>query len=115
MTLIFYAVIKRFNRYEGLKSNDFSGNPHRGVSKTNEYGKERRVSQHERIVAYIANFGSISPLEAFRDLGITKLATRISEMRKDGMQFDQKIETTKNRYGERVRYMRYFKGGALHE
>ena len=67
------------------------------------------MTQCERIVDYIKQFGSISPLEAFRDLGITKLATRISEMRRfDGIQFKQEYEKSKNRYGETVYYMRYF-------
>lgn len=69
------------------------------------------MTQHERILQYIKEFGSISPMEAYGDLGITKLATRISEMRADGMEFDQRIEKRKNRYGEKVRFMRYwFKG-----
>lgn len=65
------------------------------------------MKQSERIISYINQFGSISPMEAFRDLGITKLATRVSEMKRDGVQFEQKIETVKNRYGEPVWYMRY--------
>lgn len=67
------------------------------------------MTQCERIVDYIQRFGSISPLEAFRDLGITKLATRISEMRRyEGKQFKQQYEKAKNRFGEDVYYMRYF-------
>ena len=66
------------------------------------------MTQCERIIDYIKTFGSISPLEAFRDLGITKLATRISEMKKEGMKFDQEYEESKNRYGEKVHYMRYY-------
>ena len=69
------------------------------------------VTQYEKILQYIDDFGSISPMEAFSDLGITKLATRISEMRKDGIEFDQQWESAKNRYGEKVHYMRYSKGG----
>lgn len=65
------------------------------------------MTQHERIIDYIDRFGSITPMEAFTDLGITKLATRISEMRAEGMEFNQKMEKMKNRYGESVRYMRY--------
>jgi len=68
------------------------------------------MNQYERILDYINRFGSISPMEAFNDLGITKLSTRIGEMRKDGIEFDQKWETRKNRYGETRRYMRYWKG-----
>ena len=46
-------------------------------------------------------------MEAFADLGVTKLATRISEMRKDGQEF--KIETvkSKNRYGKTVHFAKY--------
>lgn len=65
------------------------------------------MTQREAIIKYITEFGSITPMEAFADLGITKLATRISEMRKDGMIF--KIETvkSKNRYGKTVHFAKY--------
>ena len=65
------------------------------------------MTQRELIINYIEEFGSITPMEAFADLGITKLATRISEMRRDGMKF--KIETvkSKNRYGKTVCFARY--------
>lgn len=66
------------------------------------------MTQCERIVEYMQMFGSISPLEAFRDLGITKLATRISEMRKTGMTFEQEYVKSKNRFGEDVYFMRYY-------
>ena len=68
------------------------------------------MNQWEKIIQYINDFGSISPMEAFSDLGITKLATRISEMRKDGIEFEQKWECSKNRYVQPVRYMRYSMG-----
>ena len=71
------------------------------------------MNQYERIMMYMKDFGSISPMEAFNDLGITKLATRISEMRADGMEFDQRMESAKNRYGDKVRYMRYFLKGEM--
>ena len=67
------------------------------------------MSHHEMILDYIDRFGSISPMEAFMDLGITKLATRISEMRKNGYEFSKKMESRKNRYGKTCHYMRYRK------
>jgi len=69
------------------------------------------MTQYEKILNYINRFGSISPMEAFADLGITKLATRISEMRRDGIDFSQEMVTSKNRFGEKVHYMRYSLGG----
>ena len=66
-----------------------------------------RKTQAQRIVEYINEFGSITPMQAFADLGITKLATRISEMQADGMRFDKEIVATKNRFGEKCHYMKY--------
>lgn len=63
--------------------------------------------QQTRVYEYIRTFGSISPMEAFEDLGITKLATRVSEMKRLGIQFDQCMESRLNRYGEKVSFMRY--------
>lgn len=67
------------------------------------------MTQHERILKYIDDYGSISPFEAFRDLGITKLATRVSELIRDGYPISKKQEKARNRYGESVTYMRYRK------
>ena len=65
------------------------------------------MTQQQRILQYMQDFGSISPMEAFRDLGITKLATRISELSRNGLVITRQMETSKNRYGEPVRFMRY--------
>lgn len=56
-------------------------------------------------------FGSISPMDAFNDLGITKLSTRIGEMKRRGIQIDQRLCVGKNRFGEDIKFMRY----SLHE
>ena len=65
-----------------------------------------KLTQHQRIIEYIEQRGSITPMEAF-SLGITKLATRISEMRKGGMEFKIEMVQGKNRFEEPVRYARY--------
>ena len=71
------------------------------------------MTQRDAIIEYITEFGSITPMEAFSDLGITKLATRISEMRKDGWKFKIEMVSTKNRYGKSVSYAKYsFSEGA---
>ena len=67
-----------------------------------------RFKQSERIFMYINQYGSISPLEAFRDLGITKLATVVSNMKRDGIQFYQQMQKSKNRWGEDCWFMRYW-------
>ena len=65
------------------------------------------MTQIEAISKYIDDFGSISPIEAFSDLGITKLATRISEMIRDGAKINKKVELATTRYGKKTHYTRY--------
>ena len=66
-----------------------------------------KKSQKERILDYMDEFGSISSWEAFRDLGITRLAARASDIEADGIVLNHKREATTNRYGEKVYYTRY--------
>lgn len=65
------------------------------------------MNQCERIIKYINDFGSITTLQAFSDLGCTRLASRICDLRKQGYEFNKNFETSKNRYGESVNYIRY--------
>lgn len=65
------------------------------------------MTQREQIIDYLNQFGSITPMEAFADLGITKLATRISEMRKDGKEFKIETVTSTNRFGKTIRFAKY--------
>lgn len=67
------------------------------------------MTQHELILRHIDRYGSISPMEAFSEYGITKLATRISEMRRRGINFTKIMVEQENRFGEPVRYMRYWR------
>lgn len=66
-----------------------------------------KVSQCERILAYLDEFGSITTLEAFRDLGIARLASRIHDLKRRGYVFERDFVESTNRYEETVRYMRY--------
>lgn len=65
------------------------------------------VSQKQMVLDYITEFGSITPIDAFRDLGVTRLAAKIFELKKDGHDIEKVIETGKNRFGNRTRYARY--------
>ena len=65
------------------------------------------ATQKELILEYIRQFGSITPMEAFANFGITKLATRISEMKRDGLSFKIESISIKNRFGKTVHFARY--------
>lgn len=66
------------------------------------------MTQHQRIRQYLDDFGSITPYQAFTDLGITKLSTRIGEMIVVGEPIKKEIVHSTNRYGEAVRFMKYY-------
>ena len=65
------------------------------------------MTQCEKIVEYIREYGSITTMEAFTDLGITRLASRIHDLQRDGFAIEREIIKGKNRYGETIHYMRY--------
>ena len=67
-----------------------------------------KTTQKQRIINYIREFGSITSLDAYKDLGITQLATRIKELKELGYEFETKWESSKNRYGEKVDFKRYY-------
>jgi len=52
-------------------------------------------------------YGGITQFEALRDLGVMRLASRISEMRKQGYIITSRVETVKNRWDEPCYVKRY--------
>ena len=67
-----------------------------------------KVSQKDRIINYIRQFGSITSWEAYQDLGVMQLGARIDQLQKDGYVFKTEWATKKNRYGENVSFKRYY-------
>jgi hypothetical protein len=65
------------------------------------------LTQGERIIKYIEEFGSITTMQAFADLGVTRLASRIHDLRAAGYQIERETVRGKNRFGEPVHYMKY--------
>ena len=66
-----------------------------------------KKNQRQRILDYINEFGSITALEAVRELGVLQLSARLAELEKDGIVFNKVQESALNRFGERVYYTRY--------
>lgn len=69
------------------------------------------MNRSERVLKYIKDFGSITPLEAFRDLGYTRLSAAIFDIRKDGHRIRRTMKTGRNRYGQSVSYASYSLAG----
>lgn len=67
-----------------------------------------KITQKDRILEYIRNFGSISSFEAYANLGITQLGARIDQLKKEGYEFKTEWESNTNRFGEKTDYKRYY-------
>jgi hypothetical protein len=67
-----------------------------------------KINQRQRIINYIREFGSITSKDAYNDLGITQLATRIKELKELGYEFRTEWESSKNRFKEPVSFKRYY-------
>ena len=66
-----------------------------------------KATQAQRVLDYIDRFGSITQLEALNDLGVMRLASRISDLKKQGYPIKSEIETVKNRFNENCYIKRY--------
>lgn len=65
------------------------------------------MSQRDRVFDYIMDNGSITALDAMRDLGIIDLAGRVRDLRQLGFAVKSTPEVVKNRFGEKCRIVRY--------
>lgn len=65
--------------------------------------------QRYKVLQYIQDFGHISTLDAFRDLGITRLSARIHDLKhKDNCKFRKERVYYTDRYGDKRHYDNYF-------
>lgn len=65
------------------------------------------MTQCERILKYIHTFGEISTMDAFTELGVTRLASRIHDLKKIGYPITSETRCRKNRFGENTHYSVY--------
>lgn len=69
------------------------------------------MTQNERILQHMKEYGSITSLEAMNWYGVYRLASRITDLRKDGVDIERRMVKGKNKYGEPIRFAEYRLGG----
>lgn len=69
--------------------------------------KEHRPTQRDKVLKFIRDFGKITSWDAYSELGVTQLASRIFELKQEGYIFTKTRIRTKNRYGENTHYDEY--------
>ena len=67
-----------------------------------------KATQCDKVLAYMKQFGSITQLEALHDIGCMRLASRISDLRQQGVAIGRRMKTSKNRYGDDVFFAEYY-------
>ena len=68
----------------------------------------KEKNQCELILDYIREHGSISNLEAVTELHVGRLASRVCDMKKNGVPIFGKTVKEKNKSGRIVSYTRYY-------
>lgn len=66
-----------------------------------------KMTQCEKILQYMNEYGAITPIDALREFGCMRLASRISDLRKSGVGISKEMASAKNRNGETVRFALY--------
>ena len=74
-----------------------------------------KITQRDRVINYIREFGSISSWEAYKGGGGGGLATRIKELKEQGYEFKTEWESSTNRFGEKTDYKRYYLADMISE
>ena len=62
----------------------------------------------QRVFDYMVDFGSITSLQAFMDLGNSRLSAAIFNLKKKGVNIGWEYVSVTNRYKEKCRIKKYF-------
>ncbi len=65
------------------------------------------MTQTERILRHLRDYGSITPVEALREYGCMRLGARIYDLKRDGHAIRTERQTGWNRYGEKTSFAKY--------
>jgi hypothetical protein len=66
-----------------------------------------KVTQCDKVLRHLKDHGSITSFEAFNEYGILRLASRINDLRAQGIAIVSETASGKNRYGETTHYSVY--------
>lgn len=70
--------------------------------------KERIPSQIDRILAVLESGSTLTALDALEDFGCSRLASRITGLKRKGYPVASRMVTRRNRYGRLCRVAEYY-------
>ena len=65
------------------------------------------MNQCEMILKFLEENGSITTFESYTELGITRLPSRIWDLKQMGYEFEEEWISKKNRYGKTISFKKY--------
>ena len=68
------------------------------------------MKQEERLLDYLSENSTITGIEALNKLGIFRLASRVSNLKKKGYSITSRMVPVTNRYGEKCHVSEYSMG-----
>ena len=66
-----------------------------------------KLTQCDRILRHLEDYGCIDPMVAIKEYGCMRLASRISDLKGRGIEIIAERTKGKNRYGEQTSYCTY--------
>jgi hypothetical protein len=70
--------------------------------------KQTDMNQNKRLLTYLEQGKKVNPLEAWNNLGIYRLASRVCDLRKEGIEVKDEWLDVSNRFGEFVKVKQYY-------
>ena len=66
-----------------------------------------KLNQKQKVLRHLKEVGAITPLQAFFDYSIMRLAAVIFDLKEDGHNISTEMLSAKNKFGEKVSYGQY--------
>lgn len=66
-----------------------------------------KQTQCDRIMRHLKDYGTLTGVTALEEYDIAHLASRITDLRQQGVEIRKEMKEGKNRYGEKTRYAVY--------
>jgi hypothetical protein len=66
-----------------------------------------KLTQKQKILRHLQEIGDITPVQAFFDYSIMRLAAIVFDLKDDGYDIETTILKSENKFGEPVRYAQY--------
>ncbi len=73
------------------------------------------MTQNNMILEYLQKGHTLTQAEAISLFGCYRLGARIFEIRELGFDIRRNMEESKNRFGDKVRFARYWMAGGKHD